>query len=55
VRILDDLSTGKRENVPDMNDVVIGDVSNPDVVAKAMSGMDGWFHLAAIASVQRSN
>ena len=41
VRILDYLSTGKRENVPDMNDVVIGDVSNPDVVAKAMSGMDG--------------
>jgi len=55
VRILDDLSTGKRENVPDMNDVVIGDVSNPDVIAKAMSGMDGCFHLAAIASVQRSN
>ena len=55
VRILDDLSTGKRENVPDMNDVVIGDVSNPDVVAKAMSGIDGCFHLDAIASVQRSN
>jgi UDP-glucose 4-epimerase len=55
MRILDDLSTGQRENVPDINDVVIGDVSNPDVVAKAMSGMDGCFHLAAIASVQRSN
>jgi UDP-glucose 4-epimerase len=55
VRILDDLSTGKRENVPDIGDIVIGDVSDADIVAMAMSGMDGCFHLAAIASVQRSN
>ena len=55
VRILDDLSTGKRENVPGIDDIVIGDVSDGDVVTRAMSGVDGCFHLAAIASVQRSN
>lgn len=55
VRILDDLSTGKRENVPGIDDIVEGDVSDPAVVASAMAGMDGCFHLAAIASVQRSN
>lgn len=55
VRILDDLSTGKRANVPGIDDMVIGDVSDADVVANAMAGMDGCFHLAAIASVQRSN
>ena len=55
VRILDDLSTGKRENVPDVEDIVIGDVADAGVMAGAMTGMDGCFHLAAIASVQRSN
>lgn len=55
VRILDDLSTGKRENVPAVEDIVIGDVADADVVKQAMDGMDGCFHLAAIASVQRSN
>jgi UDP-glucose 4-epimerase len=55
VRILDDLSTGKRENVPAVADIVVGDVADADVVKQAMAGMDGCFHLAAIASVQRSN
>lgn len=55
VRVLDDLSTGKRENVPAVDDIVIGDVSDSTIVADAMQGMDGCFHLAAIASVQRSN
>jgi UDP-glucose 4-epimerase len=55
VRVLDDLSTGKRCNIPvDRVDLQIGDVSNPACVAKAMAGVDGCFHLAAIASVQRS-
>lgn len=55
VRILDDLSTGKRANVPEIDDIVVGDVSDADIVTGAMAGMDGCFHLAAIASVQRSN
>jgi UDP-glucose 4-epimerase len=55
VRILDDLSTGKRENAPANADVVVGDVGDLDAVRSAMKGVDGCFHLAAIASVVRSN
>ena len=55
VRILDDLSSGKRGNVPAAAEVTIGDVADPAAVRDAMSGIDGCFHLAAIASVARSN
>jgi UDP-glucose 4-epimerase len=55
VRILDDLSTGKRENAPEAAEIVIGDVADANAVARAMRGVDGAFHLAAIASVARSN
>jgi UDP-glucose 4-epimerase len=54
VRILDDLSTGKRASAPAKTEVVIGDVADLATVRRAMQGMDGCFHLAAIASVQRS-
>lgn len=53
VRILDDLSTGKRENAPAAAELIVGDVADPSDVAAAMQGVDGCFHLAAIASVQR--
>ncbi|MDP6343996.1 MAG: NAD-dependent epimerase/dehydratase family protein [Alphaproteobacteria bacterium] len=55
VRIVDDLSSGKRENAPDGAELLIGDVADRDLMGRAMAGMDGCFHLAAIASVQRSN
>lgn len=55
VRILDDLSTGKRSNVSEACEIVVGDVSDEQMVKQSMAGMDGCFHLAAIASVQRSN
>ena len=55
VRVLDDFSTGKRENLDERCDLVVGDVSNPATVSGAMVGMDGCFHLAAIASVVRAN
>jgi UDP-glucose 4-epimerase len=57
VRVLDDLSTGIRENLAHLSpapDVVIGDVADPGVVARAMQGVSVVFHLAALASVQRS-
>jgi uncharacterized protein YbjT (DUF2867 family) len=41
VRILDDLSTGRRENAPADCEVIIGDVAGPSVVAKAMAEVDG--------------
>jgi len=54
VRIIDDLSTGKRENAPPGAELVVGDVADAALVRRAMEGVDGCFHLAAIASVQRS-
>jgi len=55
VRILDDFSTGKRENVSARCEIIAGDVADSEVVHACMRGMDGCFHLAAIASVQQSN
>ena len=55
VRILDDLSTGKRENAPGAAEIVVGDIADAAVVRRAMAEVDGCFHLAAIASVVRSN
>jgi UDP-glucose 4-epimerase len=54
VRVLDDLSTGKRANLDARAELVVGDVGNAAAVAAAAEGMDGIVHLAAIASVQRS-
>ena len=55
VKILDNLSTGKREHVPPHCEIIVGDVANKDTVTKCMQGVEGCFHLAAIASVQESN
>ena len=54
VTVLDDLSSGKSESLPEAAALIFGDVADPQVVAEAMSGQDGCFHLAAIASVERS-
>lgn len=54
VSVLDDLSTGHTKNVPQGVRVHIGDVADEAKVAKAIAGVDGIFHLAAIASVQQS-
>ncbi len=53
--VLDDLSTGKKSNLPSKVRLVEADVADAAAVVKAMEGCDGCFHLAAIASVQRSN
>ena len=55
VRILDDMSTGRIENKPAAAELIEGDVADPVMVANAMRGVDGCFHLAAVASVVRSN
>ncbi len=53
VRVLDDLSTGRRENVPAGAELLVGDAADPAVVRDATAGISGCFHLAAIASVAR--
>jgi UDP-glucose 4-epimerase len=53
VRVLDNLSTGQRSNLPPAATLVEGDVTDPATVTRAMDGVDGCFHLAAIASVEQ--
>src|SRR6516164_10378178 len=55
VRVLDDLSNGVRENLSPHVDLMEGDVTNSCTVKQAFEDIDGCFHLAAIASVERSN
>jgi nucleoside-diphosphate-sugar epimerase len=56
VRILDDFSTGRRENLAPLSDVEVveGDLRDPGAVRRAVSGVDGVFHEAALRSVPRS-
>ncbi len=54
VTVLDNLSTGKMANLYDAAHFVEGDICVAEDVKAAFSGIDGCFHLAAIASVGRS-
>lgn len=54
VVVLDDLSSGTRDNVPDQTEIIVGDVRSAESVRGAMRGVDGCFHLAAVASLQQS-
>ena len=53
VRVLDDLSTGRRGNLPPAATLIEGDVADPAIVSQATNDVDGCFHLAAIASVEK--
>lgn len=61
VRVLDNLSTGKRENLeavraagPDRMDWIEGDVRDLDTCRRACAAVDFVFHEAALGSVPRS-
>ncbi len=55
VRVLDNFSTGRRENLAGLEvDVVDGDLRDPAAVKRAVEGVDGVFHEAALRSVPRS-
>jgi UDP-glucose 4-epimerase len=55
VRVLDDLSSGNRDNLPREVEFIYGDVINAATVEQAFDDVDACFHLAAIASVTRSS
>jgi UDP-glucose 4-epimerase len=46
---------GIARNLPPQAEFTEADVTDPDVVGRAFDGIDGCFHLAAIASVERSH
>lgn len=54
VVVLDDLATGRVQNVADAATLVVGDVADPDVVGHAVAGCEVVFHQAALGSVARS-
>jgi len=56
VRVLDDLSSGHRENLDGLEnvDVVTGDVRDSDLLTEVMDGVDVVFHLAASVGNARS-
>lgn len=56
VRVLDNLSTGKRENLPqdERVELIVGDVANVECVRRSVQGCRAVVHLAAVASVQAS-
>ncbi len=55
VVVLDDLSSGRADNLPSGAEFVKGDIRDAALVQKLMQGVRGCYHLAAIASVARSN
>ena len=55
VLVLDDLTSGKRENLDGMDvELITGSIRDADKVRGAMEGVDYVFHQAAIASVPKS-
>ncbi|MEW6329949.1 MAG: NAD-dependent epimerase/dehydratase family protein [Pseudomonadota bacterium] len=56
VCVLDDLSTGKRENLPrhEALEFIEGDIRDAGLVDRSARGVDAVVHLAAVASVQAS-
>jgi UDP-N-acetylglucosamine/UDP-N-acetylgalactosamine 4-epimerase len=59
VRVLDNFSTGRRENLKDFNshskfDLIEGDIRNSEDCNKACIGIDAICHQAALGSVPRS-
>jgi nucleoside-diphosphate-sugar epimerase len=56
VRVVDNLVTGRRENLAHVSgvDLMIGDLADPAVADRATTGVDYVVHLAAIPSVPRS-
>jgi len=55
VRVLDNLSTGRVDNLDPRAELVVGDVGDGAAVSAAMAGVGEVYHLAAVASVQRCN
>src|ERR1041385_2016518 len=57
VRVLDDLSTGHRENLEEIGgdlDIIEGSVADEALLNKVLDGVEVVFHEAAIPTVPRS-
>ena len=57
VRVVDDLSTGDLANLAHLDgriEMLVGDLRDPDISGRGVSGIDVVFHVAALPSVPRS-
>src|SRR5438093_2112561 len=54
VRVLDNLSTGKRKNIPEGAELVEADITDLESIRSAFASVDGVFHCAALPRVQDS-
>jgi UDP-glucose 4-epimerase len=54
VRVLDDLSSGRKEDVPDGVELIVGDIADPETAQRATAGVEVVFHQAALRAVLRS-
>ena len=54
VVVLDDLSTGRRDRVPEGARLVVGDIRDPDALAHALARVEVVFHLAERVSIRGS-
>ncbi|MGB8337786.1 MAG: NAD-dependent epimerase/dehydratase family protein [Burkholderiales bacterium] len=57
VKVFDNFSTGKRENLaplPDWLEIINDDIANEQALQETCAGVDGIFHLAAVVSVPLS-
>lgn len=54
VRIIDDLSTGRVENLPGDAEFFEGSITDPELLERSMEGTEVVFHQAALGSVIRS-
>ncbi len=54
IRILDDLSTGRKENIPKKAEFIKGDIREEKKIKKAIKGVTKIIHLAAMVSVPKS-
>lgn len=52
VTVLDNLTSGRRENLDPRAALVVGDVSDTELLNRLVAGADSVFHLAALVSVQ---
>ncbi|MBF0096476.1 MAG: NAD-dependent epimerase/dehydratase family protein [Magnetococcales bacterium] len=55
VMVLDNLSVGKRDNVPEQAQLIEGDVGDEALLRRLMDEVDGCFHLAALSSTVLSH
>ena len=54
VRVLDNFSSGKKDNLSDVEnkiELIVGDILDPEALKKAMTGAEVVFHQAALRSV----